>query len=396
MLRHSYDHAMQRTSSRLLLVLDLVAGLAVAVVYLGFADMSSGDGLPAFAGPSWLGWAIAIAVGMPVAVRRRWPILALAAVTAALTVASLLDITREPYIAAGLAAYLVGLAEPVRRSVSALAVALSVAVGGVVVGEAVITPSQDWRGAVGVAALVALVLAASWAAGAVVRGRREEAERLQQRRARHALDEERLRIARELHDIVSHSLSLIAVKAGVARHVARDGREVQEALDALEVIEETSRSSLAAMRRTLGVLRTSGAPLGPAPGLAGLESLADDAGRAGVDVALTIDGAEGLSEDVELTVHRIVQEALTNAVRHAAPTRCRATVEADAFEVRIDVVDDGPTAGRAPTAPSLPGSGHGLLGIRERATMYGGSFTAGPRPGSGFELSVRLPHGGRR
>ncbi|WP_141782294.1 sensor histidine kinase [Nocardioides albertanoniae] len=387
---------MQRTSSRLLLVLDLVAGLVVAVVYLGFANMSSDDGLPAFAGPSWLGWTIAVAVGLPVAVRRRWPIWVLAVVTAALTAASLLDITREPYVAAGLAAYLVGLAEPVRRSASALAVALPVAVGGVIVGEAVITPAQDWRGAVGVAALVTLVIAASGAAGAVVRGRREEAERQQQRRAERALDEERLRIARELHDIVSHSLSLIAVKAGIARHVALDGREAQQALDALEVIEETSRSSLAAMRRTLGVLRTSGAPLGPAPGLAGLESLADEAGRAGVDVTLSVDGADGFSDDVELTVHRIVQEALTNVVRHAAPTRCRATVEADAFEIRIDVVDDGPAAGRMATTPGLPGGGNGLLGMRERATMYGGSLTAGPRPEGGFGVSVRLLHGERR
>ncbi|MEU9123446.1 histidine kinase [Streptomyces sp. NPDC048506] len=202
----------------------------------------------------------------------------------------------------------------------------------------------------------------------------------------------RLRIARELHDIVSHNLSLIAVKAGVAGHVAQAAP--QEAQAALKVIEETSRSALAEMRRTLGVLRTEGAPLGPVPDLDRLGSLAAEANRAGVEVDLTVHGTEGLAEGTQLTIYRIVQEALTNVVRHAAPTHCQITVEADTREIRIDIEDAGPPPGGPPVNRQLPGE-HGLLGMRERAMMYGGSFEAGPRQEGGFTVSVRLPAEGR-
>ncbi|MFD9440980.1 sensor histidine kinase [Streptomyces sp. NPDC060006] len=378
---------------RHLQALDLGAALALTVVYVGFARPDSVDGQPVFTGPFWLGCLIAVAVGLPIAVRRRWPLAVLAVVLTALATASLLDITREPYAAAGLAAYLVGLAEPARRSVPALAVTLTLACGAVYVGEAVVTPADDGRGAAGVAGLVALVIGGAWGAGFTVRGRRAEAARKQRRQSERALDEERLRIARELHDIVSHNLSLIAVTAGVAGHVAE--ADPREARAALKVIEETSRSALAEMRRTLGVLRTEGAPLGPVPDLDGLDSLAAEAHRAGVDVDLTVHAVEGLAEGTRLTVYRIVQEAITNVVRHAAPTRCQVTVEADAREVRIDIVDDGPPSVPRQAARQLPG-GHGLLGMRERAMMYDGSFEAGPRPEGGFAVSVRLPAEGNR
>ncbi|MFC8197289.1 sensor histidine kinase [Streptomyces sp. NPDC057298] len=378
---------------RHLQALDLGAALALTAVYVGFARPDSVDGQPVFTGPFWLGCLIAAAVGLPIAVRRRWPLAVLAVVLTALATASLLDITREPYAAAGLAAYLVGLAEPARRSVPALAVTLTLACGAVYVGEAVVTPADDGRGAAGVAGLVALVIGGAWGAGFTVRGRRAEAARKQRRQSERALDEERLRIARELHDIVSHNLSLIAVTAGVAGHVAE--ADPREARAALKVIEETSRSALAEMRRTLGVLRTEGAPLGPVPDLDGLDSLAAEAHRAGVDVDLTVHAVEGLAEGTRLTVYRIVQEAITNVVRHAAPTRCQVTVEADAREVRIDIVDDGPPSVPRQAARQLPG-GHGLLGMRERAMMYDGSFEAGPRPEGGFAVSVRLPAEGNR
>jgi signal transduction histidine kinase len=309
-------------------------------------------------------------------------------VLAALTTASLLDLTHEPYAAAGLAAYLVGLAEPARRSVTALAVALPVAAGGVYLGEAVITPAEDRQGAVGVATLVLLVIGAAWTAGFVVRFRRAEARRQEQRLAERVLDRERLHIAREMHDIVSHNLSLIAVKAGVAAHVAQ--ADPQEARTALRAIEETSRAALAEMRRTLGVLRTEGAPTSPAAGLGDLGHLAEEARQAGVDVDLTVRGADSLADGTQLTVYRIVQEGLTNAVKHAAPTRCRVTVAADSEAVRIDMVDEGPPDGSHLTAGELLG-GHGLIGMRERALMYGGSVEAGTRPEGGFAVSVRLP-----
>ncbi|MDA5147125.1 sensor histidine kinase [Streptomyces sp. AD681] len=386
---------MKPRRQRHLHALDLGAALALTALYIGFARLSADDGQPVYTGPFWLGCLIAAMVGLPVAVRRRWPLAVLVAVLAALAAASLLDIVREPYAAAGLAAYLVGLDEPARRSVPALAVTLPVACGAVYIGEAVVTPAEDWRGAVGVAGLVLLVIGGAWGTGFTVRGRRAEAAREAGRRSERALDEERLRIARELHDIVSHNLSLIAVKAGVAGHVAE--ADPREARAALKVIEETSRSALAEMRRTLGVLRTEGAPLGPVPDLRRLDLLAEEAHRAGVDVDLTVHAAEGLAEGTQLTIYRIVQEAVTNVVRHAAPTRCRVTVEADAPEIRIDITDEGPPPPSAlgQKTHKLPG-GHGLLGMRERAMMYGGSFEAGPRPEGGFAVSVRLPAEGNQ
>ncbi|MER5616211.1 sensor histidine kinase [Streptomyces sp. NPDC002215] len=386
-------------------LLDLVAALSLTTVYVGFVRMGSGDGQAHYTGPLWAGYLVAAAVGLPIAVRRRRPLLVLAAVLAALAAASLLDIVREPYAAAGFGAYLVGLAEPARRSVPALAVALTVAGGAVYLGEAVVTPAEDPLGAVGVAGLVGLVIGGSWGAGRTVRGRRAGAVRDERRRAERAVAEERLRIARELHDIVSHNLSLIAVKAGVAGHVA--DADPQEARAALKIIEETSRSALAEMRRTLGVLRGQGtppgagtpsapdAPLGPVPDLGRLDALGVEAGRAGTDIRFAVHGTEQLAEGMRVTVHRIVQEAVTNVVRHASPTRCRVTVAADAREIRIDVVDDGPPAGRRRTGHELPG-GHGLLGMRERAMMYHGSFAAGRRPEGGFAVSVRLPVDGER
>ncbi|MFK0285385.1 sensor histidine kinase [Streptomyces sp. NPDC090499] len=371
-----------------LYALDLSAALVLTAVYVGFARLTADDGQPAYTGPLWLGCLIAALVGLPIFVRRRWPLSVLVVVLAALATASLLDIPREPYAAAGFAAYLVGLAEPARRSVPALAVTLPVACGAVYLGEAVVTPAEDWRGAVGVAGLVLLVIGGAWGAGVTVRGRRAEAAREERRRSERAVDEERLRIARELHDIVSHNLSLIAVKAGVAGHVAED--DPREARAALKVIEETSRSALTEMRRTLGVLRTERAPLGPVPNLDRLGSLATQAHRAGVEVDLTVHASEGLAEGTQLTIYRIVQEALTNAIRHAAPTRCQVTVEADAQEIRIDIADEGPPSAHGRAVRELSG-GHGLLGIRERAMMYGGSFEAGPRPEGGFAVSVRLP-----
>ncbi|MFZ3499169.1 sensor histidine kinase [Streptomyces sp. 5.8] len=376
-----------------LLALDLAAALLITTAYTGFARMTDSDAQPAYTGPVWAGVLVAAVVGLPVAARRRWPVPAVFTALAGLVAATLLDITREPYLALGLILYAVALTQPPRRSVPVLSVALAASAAAVLTGEAVVTPAETWSGAAGVAAIVWLVLGGGWAAGFAVRGRRaREADRAA-RRTERAIVEERLRIARELHDIVSHSLSLIAVKAGVAGHVA--GRRPEEAVDALRVIEQTSRAAMTEMRRTLGVLRAE-APLGPAPGIEALPQLADQARRAGVDVDLTVrvpDG--GLPAGIALAVHRIVQESLTNTVKHAAPARCRVTVEADPREVRIDVTDDGGGIGGRAGARGLP-AGHGLVGMRERAMMYGGTFSAGARPEGGFAVSARLPQDGTR
>ncbi|MGE7385783.1 sensor histidine kinase [Streptomyces sp. NPDC004126] len=375
-----------------LLALDLAAAFLITAAYTGFARMSGSEGQPAYTGPAWAGVLVAALVGLPVAARRRWPVPAALTALAGSVAAGLLDITREPYAAVGLTLYLVALAELPRRSVPVLAAALAFSAAAVLAGEAAVTPAETWRGAVGVVAVVWLVVGGGWAAGFAVRARRaREADRAA-RRTEGAIAGERLRIARELHDIVSHSLSLIAVKAGVAAHVAQ--RRPEEAVDALRVIEQTSRAAMTEMRRTLGALRadTAEAPLAPAPGIDALPLLADQARQAGVAVDLTVlVPAGGLSAGISLAVHRIVQECLTNTVKHAAPARCRVTVEADPRDVRIDVTDDGVRGGGR-----MPSGGHGLIGMRERATMYGGTFDAGPRPEGGFAVSARLPLDGTR
>jgi signal transduction histidine kinase len=222
-----------------------------------------------------------------------------------------------------------------------------------------------------------------WTTGRAIYTRREYAAKSAVQLANAAVGDERLRIARELHDIVAHSMSLIAVKAGIANHVA--DQRPEEARDALRIIEATSRGTLTEMRRMLGVLRSETADLTPAPGLSGLPELAEQARMAGVDVTMTSPDTE-LPSGLEMSVYRIVQEALTNVVKHAGPVRCEVTVTANGKEVRIDVTDNGPGG---PT-----GSGHGLIGMRERVMMYDGSFTAGPRPEGGFAVSARMPYSG--
>ncbi|WP_262697936.1 MULTISPECIES: sensor histidine kinase [Streptomyces] len=406
-----------RTGPHLLAVDACVAGVATAA-YGALAGQGGADDLPRFSGSMGVGWLVAAGVGAPLAVRRRWPLPALAVVLGATAAATLLDITRDPYLPTALALYAVALLAPPRRAVAALALTLAVSAAAVITGEAVLTPSGPWPEAVGTAALVWLVAGGAWGAGRAVRQRRARAARRERRLAEEALAEERLRIARELHDIVSHSLSVIVVKASVANHVAKERPE--ETRDAIGAIERTGREALTEMRRALGMLRggpatphapdvgatphTPGADAGfhtpgadsaqmaPPPGLDDLPALVRRAEQAGIRTRLRTRPAAGLPAGTALTVYRIVQEALTNVVKHAGDgTHCEVTVTADTRgQVHIEVVDDG--AGRAPVSgrADLRG-GHGLVGMRERVMMYGGTLQAGPRPGGGFAVSARLP-----
>jgi signal transduction histidine kinase len=201
---------------------------------------------------------------------------------------------------------------------------------------------------------------------------------------------ERARIARELHDVVAHSMSVIAVQAGVANYVA--GTRPEEAARALSSIEETSRGALHEMRALLGVLRdegTSGAGLVPAPGLADLKTLADRTAEAGVRVDLDIHGARpALPAGLDLAAYRVIQEAITNVIKHAATDRCRVAVGYEDQSLNLEITDNGIGAGRSTPGP---GTGHGITGMRERAGMYGGEFSAAPRPGGGFRVSARFP-----
>ncbi|MEV0345553.1 sensor histidine kinase [Nonomuraea sp. NPDC050680] len=383
-----------------LLALDACVAAVVVAVHVALAGQDASDGLPRFLGPWWLGWLVAIGVGVPLAVRRLWPLPALVVIVAASAAATFLDITRDPYVSTALAAYMVALVEPTRRASAALALTLAVSVAAVITGEAVMTPSGPWSEAAGIGALVSLVIGAAWAAGRAVRQRRDRAARQGRRLAEEALTEERLRIARELHDIVSHSLSVIVVKAAVANHVAEE--RPQEMRDAVQTIEQTGRDALAEMRRALGVLRgetvgqrageTGSAKMAPLPGLDDLPALIQRAEQAGVRTKLRTQLAVQLPAGPALAIYRIVQEALTNVVKHAGDgTRCLVTITVDLRgDVHVEVVDDGAGNAVVSDGAELKG-GHGLVGMRERVMMYGGTLAAGPQPGGGFAVSARFP-----
>src|SRR5215213_9816421 len=247
----------------------------------------------------------------------------------------------------------------------------------------------------------ALVIAAAWLLGHFVGRRRAYTARLEQtaeleraraEQARQAVAEERLRLARELHDVVAHSISVIAVQSGVGAHVAKT--QPEEAAKALAAIEATSRAALTELRRLLGVLRQEDEPQGalaPVPGLADLDSLLAEVGKAGLVVKLQINGTRPpLPAGVDLSAYRIVQEALTNVVKHAGPARAQVVVGYGDQEVTVEVIDDG--RGVVTSAgDGRVGTGHGLIGMRERVQAFGGDLQTGPRPGGGFRVAARLP-----
>jgi signal transduction histidine kinase len=214
-------------------------------------------------------------------------------------------------------------------------------------------------------------------------------EREQAAEARRAVAEERTRIARELHDVVAHRVSLMTVQAGAAKTIAADDPE--GASQAMHAVEKAGRQALDELRHLLGVLRpeADGEALAPQPGLAEVPRLVDQFRAAGLEVSLTMDGTQtDLPARVDLSAYRIVQEALTNALKHAGPgARTEVRLHTDNRGVGIEVLDDG----RGTTI--LTGSGHGIVGMRERALLLGGRLDASPRPGGGFHVVAHLPLG---
>ena len=215
----------------------------------------------------------------------------------------------------------------------------------------------------------------------------EERARRSEELAERAVEDERNRIARELHDVIAHSVSVMTVQAGAVRRVLAPEQERER--EALLTVEETGRQALTEMRRLLGVLRRSdeAAALAPQPGLATLEHLVGQVREAGLPVAVTVEGEPiDLPPGVDLSAYRIVQEALTNALKHAGPAHAWVCVRYGADQVEVEVANDGRANGS--------GDGYGLIGMRERVALCGGDLTAGPRPGGGFTISARLPVAG--
>lgn len=227
---------------------------------------------------------------------------------------------------------------------------------------------------------------------AEVEQRAIEAERMREEETSRRIDEERLRIARELHDITAHSLSIVAVQSGAALHVLDTDPSAARA--ALVAIRDTSRASLGELRGMLGVLRgdgeqTGAAPLTPAPGLSRIDELVGPLREAGLVVDVEVDlGTDLLPAMVDASAYRIVQEALTNVLRHAGKSDVRLSVRRDGERLEIEVLNDGP-------AKPAAGEGHGIAGMRERAAALGGTFEAGPAPHGGWRVFSVLPAGGR-
>jgi len=342
-------------------------------------------------------------VCVPIVALRRWPIPVLAAVTAGNAMAMTGGMAPLPLCAMlGLASYLA--ASRLRRRVSIPAVAASAAaLGGVLVYAAVTV-----RGAPVAADAVEgfLPLAAAWFIGDSVAARRryvaglaEQAEReraAEAERARQQVREERVRIARELHDVVAHTLAVITVQAGVGRRLM--ARRPEEAGIALESIETIGRTAQEELRVVLGLLRdeeTRTAVLAPAPKLVDVKELVDTVRFSGTPVDLRMSGTDRpLSPALELSVYRVVQEALTNVVKHAPGARACVDVAVCDREIRIDVADDGGPAGRpAGRAWPQPGAdpGHGIVGMRERIAAFGGLLVAEPLADRGFRVTAQVP-----
>jgi signal transduction histidine kinase len=318
----------------------------------------------------------------PLAFRRRVPVLAFAGATAGLVVLDA-DAALSLFGAVVLASYSVGAHStgrwryvvPVTAAVLFLALALES--GAPVPSDAV---------------AMALFLGGPWLLGRYVRQREQQAaERVRlaelerDRRSDAAVAAERARIARELHDIVSHSISVVTIQAQAVRR--RLGPEHQREIDDLRGVERTAREAMAEMRRLFGVLRADDRPasLAPQPGLDQLERLVEGTCAAGLEVDVAVEGERpALPPGVDLAAYRVVQEALTNALRHGRGERAAVTLRYEDASLEITVEDDG-------RGGAVNGAGHGLVGMRERIALYGGTLEVGPRRGGGFRVHASLP-----
>ena len=364
----------------------------------------------------WLagGWAqplLSVLVALPVGLRRRDPTgaLLLALVGCSLIVAVGWQINRGPFLPLALVLYMVAAARTRTVAVASLAACLAL----LVIQGFILTMTGNGSGP---ATGVALILIIVWMVGISARQRRNYTARVREQVATVAVTEERLRIARELHDVVAHSMTVVAVQAGFGEYVF--DTDPSQARTALGNIQHVTREALSDMQRLLGVLRQDGtgqpgaaAPggqpeegqaagparqlqLAPAPGLADLERLVSTTAGAGVRVVLTRTGdRRDIPAAIDQSAFRIVQEALTNVVKHSGASTCQVIIGYERSGLTVEITDPGgdPAAGREPRTAHADGTGHGILGMRERVSLCGGEFTAGPRPGQGFEVIAHFP-----
>jgi signal transduction histidine kinase len=328
---------------------------------------------------------------VPVVFLRRWPLPVLGLLTAAAGVVTAGGGASFPLgILLGLALYFSVLALPRQRSI-ALALAVCAVLGATVAYSAIAVLHP----ALASEAVENFVpLAGAWfIADSVAARRRYQAGLAAQAERERAAEvrEERLRIAREMHDVVAHALAVITVQAGVGRCLA--DKRPEEASSALQSIETIGRTAQDELRVVLGLLRDGedAAPLTPAPRLADVKELADTVRASGIAVELRMEGTDRhLSPALELSIYRVMQEALTNIVKHAPGARAVAELTVSAGKVRLDVRDDG-GPGAVKASRTAPAAGHGIVGMRERIGVFGGWLAAGPAGGGGFRVTAEIP-----
>jgi signal transduction histidine kinase len=340
----------------------------------------------------WLAIVTQLALILPLLARRLgFPLLAGIFVFAAaisFVDGALVTFTAVVFIAVLTVCFLFGMLDDRRQAIAGLAIGI---------GASLVVNANEAERALEDFISVPILFVVVWIAGLALghqqremraaRDRAQRAEGEREERARSAVTEERQRIARELHDVVAHSISVMTVQAGGVRRLLHADQTRER--EALEIIEETGRQALAEMRRMLGILRqpTDEPALAPQPSMASLEALVEQVREAGLPVELRIEGEPmPLPAGVELSAYRIVQEALTNALRYAGPARAEVSVSYGRDALELEITNDGRVDGDG------EGSGHGLIGMRERVAVVGGTLEAGPRRGAdGFVVKARLP-----
>jgi signal transduction histidine kinase len=370
---------------------DVLPALAIGVVQVGVVAVA-GEHQPEAHPLDALGVILLAAGPAALVFRRRWPVGVLVATFAVTMAYWLTDYPRGPAFLALFVAYVNAVMRGRRRAAWTF-LALGFVIVGLISPLVHDEPWPPWGPAAGLAAwLIAL------AAGTeLVRNRRERAAEEAAVRAeetRRQASEERLRIAQELHDVLAHNISLISVQAGVGLHLLDEHPE--QARPALSAIRDASRDALGELRTVLEILRAGeSAPRAPTAGLADLGPLVDGARATGLDVVVEGGAGDGLPPGVDLAAFRVVQEALTNVVRHAGADRATVRFTRSLGSLVVQVDDDGlgPLGGSAGIAAAGDGAGagQGIVGMRERARALGGTLEAAPRPGRGFRVRARFP-----
>jgi signal transduction histidine kinase len=380
---------------------DVIVDAGMGIVAAGLIAVAAWGsprliGSEAIAGPTWLLVLLPLLLGGPLVLRRRAPLLMWLAIWGGIGLLSLLADNLMRGLAWSFvlfaAAYSLGAHASPRRAFVGLILAAPVVVVLSYRGELTLDFSQGEGGGKSAVDLAFLQLVAFWLAGVLVHARRRAASLATQgaalqHQAEQAAAAERTRIARELHDIVAHHLSVIVLQAAGARASGKPA-EVP-----LEKIENSARQALAETRRMLGVLRDPDEVTGlaPQPGIGDLDALAASVRGAGLPVNLVIDGdLARLPAAMDVSVYRIVQEALTNVLKHAGPAHADVTIGCTAETVTIEVTDNG----IGQPGPRSAAGGQGLTGMRERAAVFGGELAAWPLPGGGFTVRGWLPLAG--